>query len=131
MTEDRSPDRLEQGSALRQLWDTAEDLRQSVAELHHAIDDHALTTFAFLRAAASGAIPDPSVLLRSRGRVEALLHLLNRHAERESATLAELRVSVLPNEQNPQELEARAWEAFRARIGGAERPREEGGRGPS
>lgn len=132
MTDDRTPYRLEQGTALSLLWDGADDLRQTVAELHSAIDDHALTTFAFLRAAAGGAIPDPSGLLRSRGRVEALLALLNGHADQESATLAELRIGVLANDENPPELEARAWEAFRARVGRAEGgpEREEGPRLP-
>lgn len=89
-----------------------------------------MTTFAFLRTAADGAIPDPSVLLRSRGRVEALLDLLNGHAEQEGATLAELRIGVLANDENPPEMEARAWAAFKARVGRAERGSEEGRRLP-
>ncbi len=130
MNDDHTPDRLEQGTALSLLWDTADDLRQTVRELSDAIEDHAMTTYAFLRAAAGGAIPDPSGLLRSRGRVEALLALLTGHAEQEGATLAELRIGVLANEENPPELEARAWAAFRARVGRAERASEEGQRLP-
>lgn len=122
--------RLEQGTALSLLWDTADDLHQTARELSAAIEDHALTTYAFLRAAAGGAIPDPSGLLRSRGRVEALLDLLNRHAEQEGATLAELRVGVLGNDENPPEMEVRAWDAFRARVGRSAGVCEEGQRLP-
>src|SRR5690349_5651215 len=114
---DRIPtERLERGTALTLLWDTADDLRATVRELSSAIDDHAMTTFAFLREAATGTIPDPSALLRSRGRIEALLDLLNGHADQEGTTLAELRVGVLANDENPPELEARAWAAFQARV---------------
>lgn len=60
---------------------------------------------------AAGGPPD---------RGAALLALLNGHADQEGATLAELRVGVLPNDENPPDLEARAWEAFRVRLGRAE-----------
>ena len=56
---DTPPIRLEQGTALSLLWETADDLRQSAADLHAAADAHAMSTFAFLRDVADGGAPDP------------------------------------------------------------------------
>ena len=71
---DTPPLPLEQGTALSLLWETADDMRQSAADLHAAADAHAMSAFAFVRDTADGGAPDPSGLLRSRGRYAA--HLL-------------------------------------------------------
>ena len=112
---DTPPIRLEQGTALSLLWETADDLRQSAADLHAAADAHAMSTFAFLRDVADGGAPDPSGLLRTRGQLEALLDQLSERADLEAAHLAELRVALAPPDLT-DELEARALATFQERY---------------
>lgn len=108
--------RLEQGSALSHLWDAADGLRQTASELLRAVEDHAMTSFRYLRAVANGQAPDPSALLRSRGRVDALLAQLQDRADFEADQLGELRFGVLENDDGDPGLEARAMASFRARF---------------
>lgn len=112
---DTPPIRLEQGTALSLLWETADDLRQSAADLHAAADAHAMSTFAFLRDMADGGAPDPSGLLRTRGQLEALLDQLSERADLEAAHLAELRVALTPPDLT-DELEARALATLQERY---------------
>lgn len=113
---DLPPTRLERGTAASQLWEAAEDLRETATELQAVADAHAMTTFQFLRELAQGDAPDPSVLLRSRGQLDALLAQLSARADQESACLEELPVVVTaPDLTDP--LEARALESFRQRYG--------------
>ena len=112
---DTPPIRLEQGTALSLLWETADDLRQSAADLHAAADAHAMSTFAFLRDMADGGAPDPSGLLRTRGQFEALLDQLSERADLEAAHLAELRIALTPPDLT-DELEARALATFQERY---------------
>jgi len=112
---DTPPIRLEQGTALSLLWEAADDLRQSAADLHAAADAHAMSTFAFLRDMADGGAPDPSGLLRTRGQLEALLDQLSERADLEAAHLAELRVALTPPDLT-DELEARALATFQERY---------------
>ena len=111
---DTSSVRLEQGTALSLLWDAADDLRLTAAELQTAAEAHAMTTFQFLRDLADGDAPDPSALLRSRGQVEALLGQLNQRADLEGAHLDELSVTLAaPDLSDP--LEVRALATFQDR----------------
>ena len=116
-----SAERLELGTALSHLGDAAEDLRQIAAELRTVSEDHAMTTITFLRDTADGLAPSPAALLRSRGRVEALLQQLLDRADAEEVHLSELNIALLPNADGDDELERRALESFkeRHRRGGA------------
>lgn len=132
MSEPNTSPRLEQGTALSHLGDAVEDLRQTATELRIAVDDHAMSTATFLRDVADGRHPDPAPLLRSRGRVEALLNQLLERAELEGAHLAELNIALLPNPSGDPDLEARALVSFRERYrrrgpgsDGARRPPED------
>ncbi len=116
MSEPNTSLRLEQGTALSNLGDAVEDLRQTATDLRVAVDDHAMGTATFLRDVADGRQPDPASLLRSRGRVEALLNQLIDRAELEDAHLAELNIALLPNPDGDPDLEARALASFRERY---------------
>lgn len=117
MPEPTSPNtRLEQGAALSLLWESVDDLRKTIEDLHAVIDAHAMTTFVFLRDVADGKAPDPSDLLRTRGQVEALLDQLCDCISAEDTSLAELRVGLLPNDDSDPALEAQALEQFRERY---------------
>ena len=59
---------LEQGTALTNLWESSDDLRQIQSQLATRVQDHSMIVFAFVRDIASGAEPDPAELLRSRGK---------------------------------------------------------------
>lgn len=108
--------RLEQGTALSNLWDAADGLRQTASELLRAVEAHAMTSFTFLRAVADGQAPDPSALLRSRGRLDALLAQLQDRADFEADQLGELRFGMLENDDGDPDLEARAMASFRERF---------------
>lgn len=83
---------LERGTALSTIYTTAEQQRQAAESLRRAAEDHALTVHAFVTAIANGEDPDPAPVLRSRGRVEALVEeLLDEHTG-EGDAFAELRV---------------------------------------
>lgn len=75
-----------------------------------------MTSFTFLRAVADGQAPDPSALLRSRGRVEALLAQLQDRADFEADQLGEVRFGMLENDDGDPDLEARAMVSFRERF---------------
>lgn len=108
--------RLEQGTALSHLWDAADSMRQTAGDLLHAVEAHAMTSFRYLRAVADGQRPDPSALLRSRGRLDALLSRMNDQATFEADQLGELRFGMLANDDGDPELEARALRSFRERF---------------
>jgi len=107
---------LEQGTTLSLLWEAVDDLRQTATELQSTADAHAMTTFQFLRELAQGDTPDPSVLLRSRGQLEALMAQLCARADLEGAYLGELPVVLRPPDGSDP-LEVRALESFRERYG--------------
>lgn len=108
--------RLEQGTALSHLWDAADAMRQTAGDLLHAVEAHAMISFAFLRAVADGQRPDPSDLLRSRGRLDALLSQLQDRADFEADQLSELRFGMLDHDDGDPDLEARAMVSFRERF---------------
>jgi hypothetical protein len=111
---------LERAAALSAMLSAAEQQHRGLSVLPRTAEDHALTVFHFVREIADGGSPDPSPILRSRGRVEALVQeLLEQHdAEREA--LAELRVALVDAPDADSELEARAMASLRARLGRAE-----------
>ena len=53
---------LEQGTALTQLWEAADDLRAAQAELSSRVQDHSMVVFAYVRDIADGGEPDPTEL---------------------------------------------------------------------
>ncbi len=91
---------------LSHLWDAADALRQTAGDLLRAVEAHAMISFA-LRAVADGQRPDPSDLLRSRGRVDALLSQLQDRADFEADQLGELRFGILDYDVGDPDLEAR------------------------
>ena len=108
--------RLELGTALSHLGDAAEDLRQIAAELRTVAEDHACVTVTFLRDTADELAPSPAALLRSRGKLEALLELLLDRADAEQAYLSELNIALLPSTDPSDALEQRALDAFKGRY---------------
>ena len=108
--------RLEQGTALSHLWDAADGMRQTAGDLLRAVEAHAMISFAYLRAVAAGEQPDPSDLLRSRGRLDALLAQLQERADFEADQLGELRFGMLGHDDGDPDLEARAMASFRERF---------------
>lgn len=121
--------RLEQGSALSHLWDAADGMRLTAGELLRAVEAHAILSFRYLRAVANGEQPDPADLLRSRGRLDALLAQMNDQAAFEAANLGELRFGMLDNGDGDPELEARAMRSFRERFRRRGEDDEDGGEG--
>ena len=108
---------LERGTALSTIYTTAEQQRQAAESLRRAAEDHALTVHRFVTAIANGEEPDPAPVLRSRGRVEALVEeLLDEHTG-EGAAFAELRVVLAPHPDADPALEATAMAHLRARLG--------------
>lgn len=116
MSESPTPPRLEQGTALHHLGDAVEDLRLTATDLQAVVEDHAATTATFLRDVADGHPPDPAPLLRSRGRVDAMVQQLIERADLEEAHLAELNIALLPNPDGDPDLEAQALARFRERY---------------
>ena len=111
---------LERGTALSTIYTTAEQQRQAAESLRRAAEDHALTVHRFVTAIANGEQPDPAPVLRSRGRVEALVEeLLDEHTG-EGDAFAELRVVLAQPPDADSALEARALAELRARLGRAE-----------
>ena len=108
--------RLEQGTALSHLWDAADGMRQTAGDLLRAVEAHAMISFAYLRAVADGQRPDPSDLLRSRGRLDALLSQLQDRADFEADQLSELRFGMLDHDDGDPDLEAQAMASFRERF---------------
>ena len=81
---------LERGTALAAIYTTAEQQRQAAESLRRAAEDHAITVHRFVVAIANGEEPDPAPILRSRGRVEALVEeLIDRLGKVEAATDAD------------------------------------------
>ena len=117
---------LERGTALSTIYTTAEQQRQAAESLRRAAEDHALTVHAFVTAIANGEEPDPAPVLRSRGRVEALVEeLLDEHTG-EGDAFAELRVVLAEHPDADPALEAIASLGHdrpgRARVGGCRLP---------
>ena len=111
---------LERGTALSTIYTTAEQQRQAAESLRRAAEDHALTVHAFVTAIANGEQPDPAPVLRSRGRVEALVEeLLDEHTG-EGDAFAELRVVLADHADADPALEAKAMAHLRARLGRVE-----------
>ena len=111
---------LERGTALSAIYTTAEQQRQAAESLRRAAEDHALTVHAFVTAIANGEQPDPAPVLRSRGRVEALVEeLLDEHTG-EGDAFAELRVVLAEHPDADSALEAIAMAHLRARLGKVE-----------
>ena len=111
---------LERGTALSTIYTTAEQQRQAAESLRRAAEDHALTVHAFVIAIANGEEPDPAPVLRSRGRVEALVEeLLDEHTG-EGDAFAELRVVLAEHPDADPTLEAKAMAHLRARLGHVE-----------
>ena len=111
---------LERGTALSTIYTTAEQQRQAAESLRRAAEDHALTVHAFVTAIANGEEPDPAPVLRSRGRVEALVEeLLDEHTG-EGDAFAELRVVLAEHPDADPALEERAMAHLRARLGKVE-----------
>ena len=108
---------LERGTALSTIYTTAEQQRQAAESLRRAAEEHALTVHAFVTAIANGEEPDPVPVLRSRGRVEALVEeLLDEHTG-EGDAFAELRVVLADHPDADPALEATAMAHLRARLG--------------
>ena len=108
---------LERGTALSTIYTTAEQQRQAAESLRRAAEDHALTVHTFVTAIANGEDPDPAAVLRSRGRVEALVEeLLDEHTG-EGDAFAELRVVLAEHPDADPTLEATAMAHLRARLG--------------
>ena len=111
---------LERATALSAIYTTAEQQRQAADSLRRAAEDHAITVHSFVTAIANGEEPDPAPLLRSRGRVEALVEeLLDEHTG-EGDAFAELRVVLTEHPDADPALEARAMAHLRARLGKVE-----------
>ncbi len=111
---------LERGTALSAIHTTAEQQRQAAESLRRAAEDHALTVHRFVTAIANGEEPDPAPILRSRGRVEALVEeLIDEHTGAGDA-FAELRVVLTEPPDADPALEAKAMAHLRARLGKVE-----------
>ncbi len=111
---------LERGTALTAIYTTAEQQRLAAESLRRAAEDHALTVHRFVTSIANGEEPDPSPVLRSRGRVEALVEeLLDEHTG-EGDAFAELRVVLAAAPDADPALEATAMAHHRARLGRVE-----------
>ena len=111
---------LERGTALSTIYTTAEQQRQAAESLRRAAEDHALTVHAFVTAIANGEQPDPAPILRSRGRVEALVEELIDEHTGEGDAFAELRVVLAEHPDADPALEATAMAHLRARLGRVE-----------
>ena len=108
---------LERGTALSAIYTTAEQQRRAAESLRRAADDHTLTVHRFVSAIANGEEPDPAPILRSRGRIEALVvELINEHTG-EGDAFAELRVVLADHADADPALEAKAMAHLRARLG--------------
>ena len=108
---------LERGTALATIYTNAEQQRQAAESLRRAAEDHALTVHRFVTAFANGEEPDPAPVLRSRGRVEALVEeLLDEHTG-EGDAFAELRVVLAEHPDADPALEATAMAHLRSRLG--------------
>ena len=107
---------LEQGTALTQLWEAADDLRAAQAELSSRVQDHSMVVFSYVRDIADGGEPDPAELLRSHGQIEALVQQVNDRLTAGQDALAELRFGLLPQPDADPALEARAMEHLRERF---------------
>lgn len=107
---------LEQGTALTQLWEAADDLRAAQAELTARVQDHSMVVFAYVRDIADGGEPDPAELLRSHGQIEALVQQVNDRLTAGQDALSELRFGLLPQPDADPALEARAMEHLRERF---------------
>ena len=111
---------LERGTALSAIYTTAEQQRQASESLRRASEDHAITVHRFVTAIANGEEPDPAPVLRSRGRVEALVEELIDEHTGEGDAFAELRVVLVEHPDADPALEAKAMAHFRARLGKVE-----------
>ncbi len=111
---------LERGTALSTIYTAAEQQRQAAESLRRAAEDHALTVHRFVTAIANGEEPDPAPVLRSRGRVEALVEELIDEHTGEGDAFAELRVSLSEHPDADPALEAKAMAHLRARLGKVE-----------
>ena len=111
---------LERGTALSNIYVTAEQQRQAADSLRRAAEEHAITVHAFVTAIASGEEPDPAPVLRSRGRVEALVEELTNEHDAEGDAFAELRVVLADHPGADPALEATAMTHLRARLGRVE-----------
>ena len=111
---------LERGTALSAIYTTAEQQRQAAESLRRAAEDHAITVHRFVVAIANGEEPDPAPVLRSRGRVEALVEELIDEHTGEGDAMAELRVVLAEHPDADPALEAKAMAHLRARLGRVE-----------
>ena len=111
---------LERGTALSTLHATAEQQRLAAESLRRAAENHALSVHRFVTAVAEGQEPDPAPLLRSRGRVEALVAELTQEHDAEGDAFAELRVVLANHPDADPALEAQAMAHLRARLGRVE-----------
>ena len=107
---------LEQGTALTQLWEAADDLRAAQAEFASCVQDHCMVVFSYIRDIADGGEPDPARLLRSHGRIEALVTVVNDRLTAGQEALSELRFGLLPQPDADPALEARAMDHLRERF---------------
>ena len=111
---------LERASALSAVLSAAEQQHRALGSLRAAVEDHAITVHRFVHEIADGGAPDPAPLLRSRGRVEALVQELLDEHESEGEALAELKVAFVDPPDADPALEARAMAYLRARLGRVE-----------
>lgn len=111
---------LERGSALTAVLAASEQQHRALSSLRAAVEDHALTVHRFVREIADGGEPDPAPILRSRGRVEALVQELLDEHNSEGDALAELKVVLADHVDADPALEARAMAYLRARLGRVE-----------
>ena len=111
---------LERGTALSTIYSTAEQQRQAADSLRRVAEEHALTVHRFITAVANGEAPDPAPILRSRGRVEAMVDALTVEHEAEGDAFDELNVVLGEHPDAVPALEARAMVPLRARLGRVE-----------
>ena len=111
---------LERGTALAAIYTTAEQQRQAAESLRRAAEDHAITVHRFVVAITNGEEPDPAPILRSRGRVEALVEELIDEHTGEGDAMAELRVVLAEHPDADPALEAKAMAHLRSRLGKVE-----------
>lgn len=116
---------LEQGTALMQLWEAADDLRAAQTELATRVQDHSMVvgaascndTCATSPPAASPTRPSCSARTASpRDRDEALVQQVNDRLPAGQDALSELRFGLPPNPEGDANLEARATEHLRERF---------------